>query len=315
MAVDGPLADLTPWFESGTEIGRGAYSVVRRLEIPTSPLPVAVKKVPKTLGAIKPREVVALDAMPSHPNVVAFVALYHDPTSFYVACRYEGESMTLMQMIVSPKFRALRHAWFESFTFFTDRPTNARSRCMHSRAALVVMRQLAVALRHCHQYGVAHRDLSLANILIRVPPAAQCIDDSCQVILIDFQLCHCTSVDGRQATTHPGTAEYCAPEVLAYWPYDPFPSDVWAFAVVAHLLLCGFFPFCGGSTPAGILALRVAIATIDPCVHLDGAPGLSPRLIQLLRDCMNKIPDARPSFGTLVLRITTLSEHFGGSEQ
>lgn len=96
-------------------------------------------------------------------------------------------------------------------------------------------------LRFLHDHGIAHRDISLENILLRKGRA----------IITDFGLC----VQQLPVTSNPalGTSFYCveavgknyymAPEVLAHKPYDPRRADIWSTAISFFILLTLSPPF------------------------------------------------------------------------
>ncbi|GMF34939.1 unnamed protein product [Phytophthora fragariaefolia] len=82
-----------------------------------------------------------------------------------------------------------------------------------------------VAFLH-RQLGIAHRDLSLENVLMH--------DGECKVS--DFGL----SVDvGTRCVGAAGKEYYMAPEVVAGGEYDPVKADVWSLGVMWFVLLTG----------------------------------------------------------------------------
>ena len=98
-------------------------------------------------------------------------------------------------------------------------------------------RGLLAALAHCHARGVVHRDVKLANLLLRS-------DGS--LLLSDF---------GQAAIVAPGTMPllvdrngtkpYCAPEIHTCGPdgYLGPPVDVWSAGICLFALLSGRMPF------------------------------------------------------------------------
>ncbi|KAJ7254063.1 kinase-like domain-containing protein [Mycena haematopus] len=84
------------------------------------------------------------------------------------------------------------------------------------------------ALAFLHERGIVHRDVKDENVILG--PHGKCI-------LIDF---------GRW-DTFSGTLDYAGPEILRGERYEGKPQDVWAFGVVAYVLLVGECPFM---TPA-----------------------------------------------------------------
>uniref|UniRef100_M4BRB6 Protein kinase domain-containing protein n=1 Tax=Hyaloperonospora arabidopsidis (strain Emoy2) TaxID=559515 RepID=M4BRB6_HYAAE len=99
-------------------------------------------------------------------------------------------------------------------------------------------------LRFLHSHGIAHRDVSLENILLR---------NGCAV-LADFGLCVpelssvSTSSLSRASWNHRTTAGafccdetvgkdyYMAPEIVARERYDPRRADIWATGIAFFIL-------------------------------------------------------------------------------
>lgn len=104
--------------------------------------------------------------------------------------------------------------------------------------------QMLVALHHCHEHRVAHRDVKFANLL--------CTRGSNPVIKIcDFGLSKGWA-NPRDATSFSfvGTFGFMSPEVLnarssssQNRPYDLCKSDVWGLGVILYTMLFGRFPF------------------------------------------------------------------------
>ncbi|MDF1662207.1 MAG: serine/threonine-protein kinase [Planctomycetota bacterium] len=108
-----------------------------------------------------------------------------------------------------------------------------------SRDELVrIIRDLALALDHAHQFGVIHRDLKPANVLIR--------SQSPTPVLTDFGLAKDlldSSVLSRTGTVI-GTPRYLSPEqVMAeHERIDP-TTDIYALGVMLYEILTGVRPF------------------------------------------------------------------------
>ncbi|ETV98386.1 CAMK protein kinase [Aphanomyces invadans] len=91
-------------------------------------------------------------------------------------------------------------------------------------------RQLALATSYMHAKGIAHRDLSLENVLLH--------NDNCYVC--DFGLA--ASVSSRCHDVV-GKPFYIAPESLAGREYDPAKADVWSLGVMLFMMLTAV-PLC-----------------------------------------------------------------------
>jgi calcium-dependent protein kinase len=96
------------------------------------------------------------------------------------------------------------------------------------KQTLGFMKQVFEGVRYLHeQVGIAHRDLSLENILLS--------DGVCKIS--DFAL----SVDthGTPCSLRAGKDFYMAPEVVANENYDPVKADIWSLGVMWFILLTG----------------------------------------------------------------------------
>ncbi|KAF7306971.1 hypothetical protein MIND_00489900 [Mycena indigotica] len=96
--------------------------------------------------------------------------------------------------------------------------------------------QMADALSFLHSRGIVHRDIKDENVVLG--PQGKCI-------LIDFGSSGLTKKGGWD--TFSGTLDYAGPEILRGERYEGKEQDVWAFGVVAYVLLVGECPFM---TPA-----------------------------------------------------------------
>ncbi|KAK1947237.1 Serine/threonine-protein kinase SAPK10 [Phytophthora citrophthora] len=91
-----------------------------------------------------------------------------------------------------------------------------------------------------HTNGIAHRDLSLENVLVDK-------DDCCQIT--DFGLA--TQCTGNMTVRPVGKLRYMAPEVSAAMvyeeghqnEYDPKVADVWALGVMLYAMVAARYPF------------------------------------------------------------------------
>ena len=96
-----------------------------------------------------------------------------------------------------------------------------------------IISQLLLALQHCHQHGVIHRDVKPENVVV---------SESGKVTLVDFGL---AAFSGSRDLMMAGTTFYMAPEMVL-GKYDA-RVDLWSLGVLSYLLLTTFLPF-GGET-------------------------------------------------------------------
>lgn len=92
--------------------------------------------------------------------------------------------------------------------------------------ALEIVEQVASGLAHLHGLGIAHRNLSLENVMVH--------DRTCKIR--SFGLC----VDVKEECHGPvGSVFFMAPEMASGGPYDPVKTDIWALGVIFFALLTG----------------------------------------------------------------------------
>ena len=161
--------------------------------------------------------------------------------------------------------------------------------------ALSTAKQIAEALEAAHEQGVIHRDLKPANIKVR---------EDGTVKVLDFGLAKAMEPTGARSSnvsqsptiTTPamtqagmilGTAAYMSPEQARGLAVDK-RTDVWAFGCVLYEMLTGR-PAFPGTTAHDVLA-RV----IEREPEWSRLPvGLPPRLLEILRQCLEKDPKSR----------------------
>ena len=116
--------------------------------------------------------------------------------------------------------------------------------------------QVLQGLIHVHSHQVAHRDLSMGNILLDIP--------SNTLKIADLGLAACAShfVLDRNITA----IWYRAPEVLLHIKQLDFPQsafDMWSYGVVMCALLCGTHLFCSSSNAKKDIEIKVLQKQID----------------------------------------------------
>ena len=107
---------------------------------------------------------------------------------------------------------------------------------IESNLSLPISPKCQLALEHCHQNGVAHRDLKLENLLF---------DDNFNLKIADFG--YATSIRGKNGSgklhTILGTESYMAPEIHAGKAYSGTAVDIFACGVILFIMLSGNPPF------------------------------------------------------------------------
>ncbi|KAG6599652.1 serine/threonine protein kinase [Phytophthora cinnamomi] len=93
-------------------------------------------------------------------------------------------------------------------------------------SALSVLSQVASGMAFLHELGIAHRDISLENIMVH--------RGRCK--LGDFGLATRSRLAGGRLV---GKNYYMAPEIVAGDVYDPKSADIWSLGIVLFVLLTG----------------------------------------------------------------------------
>jgi aurora kinase len=115
---------------------------------------------------------------------------------------------------------------------FDKRQKRFETRFTESEASYYIY-QIAMALKHCHDNGVIHRDIKLENILITSEGYLK---------LADFGWSAQLKSSNDRRTTICGTLDYFSPEMINSVPYK-FSTDIWSLGVVAYELIVGDVPF------------------------------------------------------------------------
>ncbi|CAN6465768.1 unnamed protein product [Victoria cruziana] len=196
----------------GPEIGQGKFGSVRLCWSKASGEEFACKTLLKNGEETVHREVEIMQHLSGHPGVVTLKAVYEDVESFHLV------------MELCPGGRLLD--WM------------VKHCCYSERQAAILLKELVLVIKYCHEMGVVHRDIKPENILLTV---------SGKIKLADFGLAVRVS-NGQVLSGVAGSPAYVAPEVLL-GDYSE-KVDIWGAGVLLHALLVGFLPFQGSSLEA-----------------------------------------------------------------
>ncbi|KAH6792375.1 Protein kinase superfamily protein [Perilla frutescens var. hirtella] len=137
---------------------------------------------------------------------------------------------------------------------------------------------------------IVHRDLKTPNLLV---------DKNWVVKVCDFgmsRLQHHTFLSSKSAA---GTAEWMAPEVLRNEPSNE-KSDVYSFGVILWELATLRVPW------TEMNSMQVVGAVGFQGRHLEIPPTVDPLVAEIISDCWNRNPQARPSFAQIITRLKCL---------
>ncbi|MGW7365460.1 serine/threonine-protein kinase [Streptomyces sp. NPDC054841] len=161
------------------------------------------------------------------------------------------------------------------------------------RSVLALAAELCGALGAVHGAGLAHRDVKPSNVLLgRRSP-----------LLIDFGIARAME-DSRHTRTGGviGSPGYLAPEQASAGGSGA-PGDVFSLAAVLVYAATGLGPFSHPDEEVSAAVLLYRIVHEEP--NLDGVPAA---LVALLRSCLAKNPQQRPTTGA----VGALLERLGG---
>ncbi|XP_037105343.1 calcium/calmodulin-dependent protein kinase type IV isoform X1 [Syngnathus acus] len=209
--VDGSRRDGTveEFYILGSELGRGATSVVYRCEEKEKKKSYAIKVLKKTIDKKIVRTEIGVLLRLSHPNIIQLKEIFETDTDIAL----------ILELVTGG----------ELFDRIVERGYYSERDAAH------VIKQILEAVAYLHENGVVHRDLKPENLLYAD------LSLHAPLKIADFGLSKI--IDERVTMkTVCGTPGYCAPEILRGNAYGP-EVDMWSVGVILYILLCGFEPF------------------------------------------------------------------------
>lgn len=146
-----------------------------------------------------------------------------------------------------------------------------------------------MAYLHKGNPPVLHRDLKSANLLL---------DDSYTTKICDFGLSR-LKAQARSMTGNCGTVQWMAPEVLANMNYDE-KADVFSYGIILWELLSRECPY------EGMTAIQCALAVLNRDKRPDIPKWCPPQLHALIKSCVKKDPEERPSFWQIIMALDAM---------
>ncbi|CAM4631468.1 calcium/calmodulin-dependent protein kinase type II subunit beta isoform X1 [Lepidochelys kempii] len=214
MATTVTCTRFTDEYQLYEEIGKGAFSVVRRCVKLCTGHEYAAKIINTKKLSARDHQKLEREAricrLLKHSNIVRL----HDSIS------EEGFHYLIFDLVTGG----------ELFEDIVAREYYSEADASHC------IQQILEAVLHCHQMGVVHRDLKPENLLL----ASKC--KGAAVKLADFGLAIEVQGDQQAWFGFAGTPGYLSPEVLRKEAYGK-PVDIWACGVILYILLVGYPPF------------------------------------------------------------------------
>ncbi|XP_014221030.1 calcium/calmodulin-dependent protein kinase type II alpha chain isoform X8 [Trichogramma pretiosum] len=214
MAAQAACTRFSDNYDLKEELGKGAFSVVRRCVQKSTNLEFAAKII--NTKKLSSRDFQKLEREAricrklQHPNIVRLHDSIQEENYHYLVFDLVtgGE---LFEDIVAREFYSEADA----------------SHCIQ---------QILESVHHCHHNGVVHRDLKPENLLLASKAKGAAVK------LADFGLAIEVQGDTQAWYGFAGTPGYLSPEVLKKEPYGK-PVDIWACGVILYILLVGYPPF------------------------------------------------------------------------
>ncbi|CAI5727098.1 unnamed protein product [Peronospora destructor] len=121
------------------------------------------------------------------------------------------------------------------------------SKRLHESVVHKYLVDVLSGLRFLHSYGIAHRDVSLENILMRngravITDFGLCVQDSSSSSSLSL-LSDSSTASEFCCEEMVGKNYYMAPEVVACERYDPRRADIWSTGIAFFILLTSSPPF------------------------------------------------------------------------
>ncbi|XP_065440407.1 calcium/calmodulin-dependent protein kinase type II subunit beta isoform X2 [Chrysemys picta bellii] len=214
MATTVTCTRFTDEYQLYEEIGKGAFSVVRRCVKLCTGHEYAAKIINTKKLSARDHQKLEREAricrLLKHSNIVRL----HDSIS------EEGFHYLIFDLVTGGEL-------FEDIVAREYYSEADASHCIH---------QLLESVTYMHHYAIVHRDLKPENLLL----ASKC--KGAAVKLADFGLAIEVQGDQQAWFGFAGTPGYLSPEVLRKEAYGK-PVDIWACGVILYILLVGYPPF------------------------------------------------------------------------
>ncbi|XP_060117589.1 striated muscle preferentially expressed protein kinase isoform X2 [Heteronotia binoei] len=213
---------LADYYDVHEEIGRGAFSYVRRVTQKSSGLAFAAKFIPCRAKVKKSaRRELGILAQLDHERIVYF----HDA--------FEKRNAIIIVMELCTGEEMLERI--------------ARKPSVSESEIRSYMRQVLEGISYLHHHAILHLDIKPENLLLAEP-------GSDQVRICDFGNAQELTPDEAQYCKY-GTPEFVSPEIISQSPVTAV-TDIWPLGVITYLCLTGISPFVGENDKTTLMNIR-----------------------------------------------------------
>ena len=166
---------------------------------------LTIRQYPKILSNFKNE--LSVHSMMNHPGIIKLHDVQVDDKYIYIILEYStyGNLEQIVQM----------------------------NNGLPEMEAVIYFKQVMEAVKYIHNHGIAHRDITLKNILISEDGSAK---------LSDFGLCK-LQPENSYLTTTCGTFVYVPPEILQQKQYDGMKADIWSAGICLYAMTCNHLPW------------------------------------------------------------------------
>jgi aurora kinase len=198
-----------------------------------------------------------------HPHIINYYGVFEDERYYYIVLEY-----------------------FERGDLFSY--CDCQRRTLTEKETARIIRQIAMALHHCHQLGIIHRDIKPENVLIS--------DDQATVKLCDFGWGCLWKPDQPMPERTCGTSLYLPPEMVSGKPHT-YSADLWCLGVLLFELLMGVTPFEREGDSSHTTLYRRIVEQSVPELDQDL---FSPYVRDVVPRLLHKRPEARIEMAALL---------------
>ncbi|ERE66104.1 sperm motility kinase X-like protein, partial [Cricetulus griseus] len=237
-------------------MGGGHFSEVKLVfHVPTvTCLTIIVLRMKKNASLVA-NEVSIMKSL-QHPNIIKFFHVVQSRDTTYLVIEHTSQGDLLRHIL---ELGSLKES--EARRLFT---------------------QILLAMQHCHNNHIAHRDIKANNILLDCRGNAK---------LCDFGLA-IKVTPGQKLRDIWGTLLYCAPELLVENAYDGCASGIWSLGVLLFLIVVRCFPFGASSSEGVRRQILAANFTIREHISID--------IFNVIIEMLMINPDRRPTIDKIM---------------